>query len=311
MAARGAGAVGRDDGTDGRADEMTGANGTEAATGPWMGGAQAPRVADWGEIAGPAVIFGGPCSNLQATRAVLAEATRRGAAAICTGDLAAYCGQPAETAAAVRASGVRVVAGNMEQALAAGGADCGCGFDEGAACAAMAGAWFAHADRQVGAEARTWMAGLPDMAVFRHEGRRWAAIHGAGTAANRFLWATTTEAELAAEWAAVEAAAGPVDAIVSGHSGIGWLREVAGRLWLNAGAIGLPPNDGDPRVEFAVLDADGPRLERLGYDHAAAAAAMRAAGLVQGYDRCLETGWWPSEDMLPPELRRAGGEAAA
>ncbi len=31
---------------------------------------------------------------------------------------------------------------------------------------------------------------------------------------------------------------------------------------------------------------------------------MRAAGgLTQGYDRALETGIWPSEDILPKEMR--------
>lgn len=266
------------------------------------------RVADWGGIEGPAVLFGGPCSNLQATRALLDAAGD--ATLICTGDLAAYCGDPGATAAAVRASGARVIAGNMERSLAEGGADCGCGFDEGAACAVMADAWFAHADRGIDSEARAWMESLPDLAVFRHAGRRWAVIHGGGTAVNRFLWASTPEAELAAEWAAVEALTGPVEGVISGHSGIGWAREVAGRPWINAGAIGLPPNDGDPRVEYAVLEGGRARLRRLAYDHASAAAAMRGAGLTQGYERCLETGFWPSEDMLPPGLRRAA-EAGA
>jgi hypothetical protein len=42
----------------------------------------------------------------------------------------------------------------------------------------------------------------------------------------------------------------------------------------------------------------------LEYDVVGAVAAMRSAGLVQGYERTLETGWWPSEDILPQELRR-------
>ena len=44
---------------------------------------------------GPLLVFGGPYSNLQATRAVLDEAARRGIPAervICTGDVVAYGG---------------------------------------------------------------------------------------------------------------------------------------------------------------------------------------------------------------------------
>ena len=36
-----------------------------------------------------------------------------------------------------------------------------------------------------------------------------------------------------------------------------------------------------------------------------AAAAMRAVGLTQGYERALASGWWPSEEVLPADLRRA------
>ncbi len=34
-------------------------------------------------------------------------------------------------------------------------------------------------------------------------------------------------------------------------------------------------------------------------------AAMERAGLTQGYHSALRSGYWPSEDVLPPELRRA------
>jgi hypothetical protein len=76
-------------------------------------------------------------------------------------------------------------------------------------------------------------------------------------------------------------------------------------MWFNTGALGMPPNDGGPRTSFGVIAADGPRIERLSYDHAGAAKDMRAAGLTQGYDRALESGWWPSKDVLPQGLRRA------
>jgi hypothetical protein len=45
----------------------------------------------------------------------------------------------------------------------------------------------------------------------------------------------------------------------------------------------------------------------LDYDHAAAAAAMRRAGLSEGYATALCSGRWPSEDVLPPAERQARG----
>src|SRR5918912_1262126 len=56
-------------------------------------------------------------------------------------------------------------------------------------------------------------------------------------------------------------------------------------------------------------EAGGLRIEHvaLAYNHAAAARDMRAAGLPEGYAAALETGLWPSCDVLPPaELKAAG-----
>ncbi len=80
---------------------------------------------------GPALVFGGPYSNLQATTAVLAEAGRLGIPPeriICTGDLVAYCGDPNATIELVRRSDIHVVMGNCDEQLARDAQDCGCGF---------------------------------------------------------------------------------------------------------------------------------------------------------------------------------------
>lgn len=102
---------------------------------------------------------------------------------------------------------------------------------------------------------------------------------------------------------------GEVDAVIAGHSGIAFQRDIDGVAWINAGVIGMPPNDGDPRTEYAVLDAGQVGFHRLSYDHNAASRAMRAVGLTQGYEQSLRTGLWPNEDILPDQLRvsRASG----
>ena len=85
-------------------------------------------------VADPLMVFGGPYSNLEATRAVLGEAARLEIPAdriICTGDVVAYGADPAATVALVRGSARHVVMGNCEQSIAAGSADCGCGFPVG------------------------------------------------------------------------------------------------------------------------------------------------------------------------------------
>src|SRR5919206_290137 len=84
---------------------------------------------------------------------------------------------------------------------------------------------------------------------------------------------------------------------------------VVGSWRLAGGGGGMPANDGTPRVWFSVLTpGNGLRIEHvaLAYDHAAAARDMRAAGL-EGYAAALETGSWPSCDVLPPAERKAAG----
>ncbi len=262
------------------------------------------RIRDLGTLTGRPVLFGGPYSNLQATRAFLRRARTLGGALICTGDVVGYGADPLATLTALHKAGAVVVAGNVERQLAAGGADCGCGFAPDSTCARLAQGWWALADAQVPRSWRDWMRDLPDLALFTHAGRRWAVVHGGATDIARFIWPTSPEADFTREFTAIEAAVGPIDGVIAGHSGIAFARRVAGRLWVNAGALGLPPHDGRPLTRFATLAEDGVRFHRLAYDHHAAAAAMKAAGLAGGYANTLLTGLWPSQDILPEEMRR-------
>ncbi len=66
----------------------------------------------------------------------------------------------------------------------------------------------------------------------------------------------------------------------------------AHRHWLaTIGSVGQP-RDGDPRAMYAVFDADRAELvfHRVVYDHAAAAAAIRQAGLPEFFALRLEWG---------------------
>src|SRR5262249_13465921 len=124
-----------------------------------------PRSVPLLRVDGPLMVFGGPYSNLEATRAVLGEAARLAIPAdriICTGDVVAYGADPVATVELVRDSVRHVVMGNCEQSIAADSADCGCGFPIGSTCERLSAAWFAHATRELNADARAWMADLPE-----------------------------------------------------------------------------------------------------------------------------------------------------
>jgi len=277
-------------------------------------GEDAPGVADLGALDGPVLVFGGPVSNRQATEAVLAAAAARGIPAarmICTGDVAAYCAAPQATAACLRGAGIATVRGNCEDSLGAGADDCGCNFAAGSTCDLLAAWWYRHCLDSLDADSRAWMAARPAAIRFTLAGRTLLAVHGAPSAVSRWIFSSTPAREKA-----LEIALAGVDGVIAGHSGMPFAELVNGHLWLNAGSVGLPANDGTPRGWYAVLapEADGAlsvSLHALTYDHPTAAARMRRDGLPEGYALALETGRWPSEDVLPPAERAGAGSPLA
>ncbi len=266
-------------------------------------------VLDLGDIDEPILVFGGPYSNLQATRALLAEAERcriPPSRMLCTGDVVAYCADPRATVDLIREAGVAVVMGNCEESLGGGTEDCGCGFAAGSSCDLLSAQWFAYAGRALDESAKAWMRGLPRRIAFTLAGRRIAAIHGGVDQINRYVFPATPAADKVAEIAQAEA-----EGVLGGHSGLPFTEIVDGRLWHNAGAIGLPANDGTPRVWYSTLAPadDGIAIAHhaLAYDHEKAAAAMRDRGLPGAYAESLETGLWPADDVMPEADRRTRG----
>jgi len=260
--------------------------------------------------AGPVLIFGGNYSNLQASLALLDAARAHGIAPdhiICTGDIVAYGADPQPCVDLIRAHGIASVMGNCEEQLAADANECGCGFTPGSSCDVLAGAWFSYARRHLDDDAKRWMATLPRRIDLAIGTRRLAIVHGAPSRINRFVFGSDPDEMLADEIARTGC-----DGVIAGHCGLGFTRTIGqhlwhnvggARLWHNAGAIGLPANDGTPRGWYSVLTPEGDGFtittHPLTYDHSAAAGAMRAAGLPVDYAIALETGIWPSLDILP------------
>ena len=267
---------------------------------------------------GPLVVFGGAYSNIQAFDALLAAAKARGIAPqriVSTGDLVAYGADALTCVERARAAGIVAIKGNCEANLADGAADCGCGFAPGSSCEALSAAWYAHASAQLGADHRAWLAGLPERVDILINGLRLAVLHGAPSGISTFVFPSGPERVKASELSLLDDEEAPhVDGVIVGHSGLPFTQDVAGRLWHNSGALGMPANDGTARVWFSVLTPGAKAGEiaiehcALDYDHAAAAAAMRAARLPEVYAKALETGLWADCDILPAAERKAQGK---
>ena len=269
----------------------------------------APETRDIGAFDAPVLISGGVCSNLEALTAFLDATGRAGippARIVHTGDVVAYGADPAGAAERLRQSGMHAIQGNVEESLARGRPECGCGFDPGSPCDTLSADWYGYADARIGAGLRAWMGGLPHQLVFTMAGRRIRVVHGGVTEISRFLYPSTPDHAFEAEFAAASA-----DIVIAGHGSIPFTKRLGARIWHNSGALGLPANDGTPRVWYSRLepDGDGVRFTHipLAYDHATARRKMLDAGLPRGYADALSTGLWPSLDVLPAaEQKRTG-----
>jgi predicted phosphodiesterase len=263
-------------------------------------------VLDLGTLPAPVCAFGGPLGNLDALEALFDELRRLGIAPqnmICTGDIAAYCAEPEACARTLMDEGVHVVMGNCEESLASDAEDCGCNFVAGSTCARLADDWYRFTASHIAPETCAWMATLPRRMTFVTGGARCAVIHGGGRQINRYLF-ESDRAGLAQEMQALAA-----DVVIAGHGGLPFTTDIGGGLWHNPGTIGMPANDGTPRVWYSLIGAGNGELvfehRPLDYDYQNQARKMRDSALPDAYAQALETGLWPDVAILP------GAEAAA
>ncbi|MEM8796875.1 MAG: metallophosphoesterase family protein [Pseudomonadota bacterium] len=269
-----------------------------------------PITQDLGEFDRPVLVFGGPYSNLEASRALLEEVARLGIPSdhvICTGDIVAYCGNPRETVDLMKESGFHFIQGNCEENLSNAIDDCGCGFDEGSECAILSDKWYALAQAATTAEQKDWMGTLPHRIAFTYAGKRFHVLHGSNRDISEFIFPSTDPERKAAIIEETGA-----DVVIAGHSGMPFTQEIGDKIWHNAGVIGLPPNDGTPKVWYSIIEMiDGELIfhhRALDYDHEAAAETMRGLGLLE-YADALVSGIYPSQSILPADEIGKTGQA--
>ncbi len=261
-----------------------------------------------GQLDGQILVFGGPYSNLAATLAIRSKAESLGIPAnhvICTGDLVAYCAEPAGTIDLIRDWGISVVMGNCEESLSQESDDCGCGFDEGSACSVLSITWYQYANALISPDQRHWMADLPRTIDFQYAGFNFKVIHAGVDSINQFIFASDS---LSNKTDQIKQAR--VDVIIGGHSGIPFGQKIDDCYWLNAGVIGMPANDGGSDVWYMLLNPSEQGFtaswHRLSYDFEQSQKSTNTAGMSE-YAQALASGLWPSMDVLPEYEREQQG----
>ncbi len=264
-----------------------------------------------GKLNGPLLVFGGIYSNLQALEALVKIADQKNIPAsniICTGDIVAYCAQPEACVQMIRVLGIHSIAGNVEIQISTGQEDCACDFVNGGRCDTFSKQWYPFAKNALSKSSIDWMARLPEFLEFEYAKRKIAVVHGSYHHTSEFIFEST-------EWAVKQKNFDDLqcEVILAGHCGLPFSQSEKGKLWLNSGVIGMPANDGTPKVWYMILDDQNEMLSYqhlpLDYDHQEANRQMIAKDLTPAYAETLLSGIWDNCEILPPAETAAQGNA--
>jgi diadenosine tetraphosphatase ApaH/serine/threonine PP2A family protein phosphatase len=218
--------------------------------------------------------------NLEALRAVLADAAGRADAVLCLGDTVGYGADPLPCVELVAERAQAIVGGNHEYAVT-GRMDLRW-FNRHARVAAE---WTAE---RLDDDHRAWLGALPLVceiadATLVHaspvQPDDWDYLVSAEDGFRAFAafstrWCFVGHSHLPAAWSL--GSSGP-----DHKAGAQTVQQEQGRRYIvNVGSVGQP-RDHDPRAAYAVWDAEAGHvsIRRVTYDHAAARAKILAAGL--------------------------------
>lgn len=268
---------------------------------------------DLKEIGGPLIVCGGIYGNFEALEALLAEADRLGlppSRIIHTGNITGFCADPRHCAEQVRDLGIVSIKGHFEEKLAAGDGECTDGFKPSGVCEIAGEQCYRFVKQEMTEDLQGWMAELPRHVTFRLRSHEVRVVHGGVEDSAQFVFASAGAGMIRKE---LDRSATHI--VLAGRTGLPFTRFIDGRVWHNAGVIGMPANDGTPRIWYSLVRPDGERIifehRPLSYDYRQTVAKIRKAGLPDGCARCLETGLWPNLDSLPHTERAARGKPIA
>ncbi|MBL7056124.1 metallophosphoesterase family protein [Candidatus Woesearchaeota archaeon] len=253
------------------------------------------------------LIFGGSYSNVQALeklREIAKDIPKENI--IFAGDSVAYCAEPEETAKILRNWGINSIAGNVEMQLREDRDDCACNFKEDSTCEALSKQWYPYCKEHISKESLEWMETLPDFLRFQMNNKEIMIVHGSYSNTSQFIFKSTEWQVKEQELEKAEA-----DIIIGGHAGIPFSHKENDKAWINAGVVGMPANDGTPRVWYLTLtpDKEGIKVEHKSfeYNNEKASKLMEKNNLPKEYSKTLKTGIWDNCDILPEqEIKEQG-----
>lgn len=249
------------------------------------------------------LLFGGVYSNLQALEALKTVADSLHIApqhCISTGDLVGYCAQPEESIQFFKNWGALSIRGNVETQLINEEDHCGCDFTEGSRCDSFSAIWYPYAQQQISKASLEFLKTFPNHYQIYIGSKKATVLHGSYTNESEFIFKSTDWNVKKENFNITKS-----DVIISGHCGLPFIELEDNKTWINPGVIGMPANDGNTSVYYAVMSFENNQLilehHRLNYNHQLASNLMEQNNLPSAYSKTLTTGIWDNMDILPTE----------
>jgi putative phosphoesterase len=207
-------------------------------------------------------------------------------AVYCLGDLVGYGAFPNEVVDFIRAHSIPTIMGNYDEGVGFDLDDCGCAYrtSEERARGDISRLW---SQAQTTSENKAFLQTLPMHLRLDKTRPTLLLVHGSPRKINEYLFEDRPQAT----FERLAALAG-TDLVLFGHTHRPYQKRVGKTLFVNAGSVGKP-HDGDRRACYALLELGREKraeFRRVDYDVAAAAAAVRRAGLPAEFAGILERG---------------------
>jgi putative phosphoesterase len=232
-------------------------------------------------------IFSDIHGNLPALEAVLLDIAQQKPDAIyCLGDLVGYGASPNEVTERIKSQGIPTIMGNYDDGVGFDRDECGCAYRE-PRDQELGDRSLKWTRAHVTAENKAFLRTLAAEIRFTAENKRVLLVHGSPRKMNEYLFEDRPLSSFQRL-----AASSNADIIVFGHTHKPYVKAVDAVTFLNVGSIGKP-KDGDWRACYAVLETGtSPTMvfQRVAYDVAKAAAAIRATELPHEFAFDIETG---------------------
>jgi diadenosine tetraphosphatase ApaH/serine/threonine PP2A family protein phosphatase len=251
--------------------------------------------------------FGGIYSNWLALEAAVADVKRRGGEGLyALGDFGAFGPHPDRVFPILLEAGALPIQGNYEESLSTNASDCHCGYTD-PRDNHFAQISYDYTAEKTSEQWKRWMGTLPKTRRLSVGGQSVLLVHGSPRKINEFLWESTSSVPFLEKLLADCGA----DVLVCTHTGLHWSRRLpSGRLVVNAGVLGRPPNDGRTSVWYVRITFGRdvtPEFVPIAYDHEALAREMEDERLPAEFVETIRTGWWTTcLEILPAKERDRG-----